>query len=105
MWSCEDYVLAHIKRTYGALIFYRNRTFYIKTTDDIYRIDFRLAEENIYRFVSMTKPMVLTETNLARGFFRVAAHSTYKETKQIPTYQDWKRFLNDAYKYGVKEND
>lgn len=100
MWSIEDYILAHIKRIYGAQILYRNRVIYIKTEDDIYQIDLHLAHEGIYRFISATKPLILTETCLARGFFYVAAYASYKKANIIPTQEDWKKFLNDAYKYG-----
>lgn len=98
MVDMEDYVLAYIKRVYGAQILYRNRVVYIKTEDDTYRIDLSLARRSIYRFHSTTKPFVLTDTCLARGFFRVAAHATYKAVNKIPTNDDWERFLNDAYK-------
>jgi hypothetical protein len=97
--SKEDYVLAYAKKVYGAKIFYRNRAIYIKTQADVYKIDLHLANESIYRFISMTKPLVLTETCLARGFFRVCAFSTYKDAQKIPTNKDWEKFLNDAYKY------
>ena len=104
MWSIEDCVLAHCRRTYGARVLYHNRAVYIKTEDDTYQIDLSLADQNIYRFRSTTKPLVLTETCLARGFFRVSAHATYKKAGKIPTVKDWKQFLNDAYSiYGVEE--
>lgn len=101
MWSCEDYVLAHCQQKYGARILYRNRAIYLQTADDTYRIDLRLADKDIYRFHSMTKPLAMTETCLARGFFKLSAHSVYKEAKRIPTNEDWEAFLNDAYKYGL----
>ena len=99
MWSIEDYVLAYCKHIYGAQILYRNRAVYIKTADDVYKIDFDLADRSIYRFHSMTKPFQLTETCLARGFFRLSAHATYKEANRIPTHKDWEKFINDAYAF------
>ena len=99
MWSIEDYVLAYCKHIYGAQILYRNRAVYIKTTDDIYRIDLDLADRKIYCFHSMTKPLRLVETCLARGFFRLSAYSAYKEANRIPTNEDWEKFINDAYAF------
>lgn len=101
MVSVEDYVLAHAKHTYGARVLYRNRALYIQTEDYTYRLDLRLAPANVYRFIAIQAPIVLIDTCLARGFFKVAAHATYKAVNKIPTNADWERFLNDAYKNGV----
>ena len=97
--AVEDYVLAYARKIYGAQILYRNRMVYMKTKDDVYHIDLRMADKNVYRFHSTTKPLVLTETCLARGFFRLAAHADYKKAQKIPSNADWENFLNDAYKH------
>ncbi len=102
MWSIEDYVLAYCRHIYGAQILYRNRAVYIKTADDIYRIDLDLADRKIYCFHSMTKPLRLVETCLARGFFRLSAHAAYKEANRIPTNEDWEKFVNNAYVFVEK---
>ena len=99
MNSLTDNVLLYARHIYGAQMLYRNRVVYLKTEDDVYRIDIHLAHKNIFRFHSMTYPMVFTDTNLARGIFRMAAHKTYKEIEQIPSNKDWERFVNDAYAY------
>lgn len=101
MRDSKDYVVIHCRRTYGARLLYKNRVFYFQTEDGIYRIDLSLSNKGIYRFYNIEKPLVLTESNLARGIFRLAALRTYKEAGVIPTQSDWERFLNDAYKYGV----
>ena len=99
MNSLTNNVLLYARHVYGTQMLYRNRAAYLKTEDDIYRIDIHLAHKSIFRFYSMTYPMVLTDTNLARGIFRMATHKIYKEIKQIPTNKDWERFVNDAYAY------
>ena len=104
MKNLTDYVIAYARHIYGIQMLYRNRAVYLKTKDDVYRIDVHLAHENIFRFHSMTYPMVFTDTNLARGIFRMAAHKTYKEIEQIPTNKDWERFVNDAYAYVASLN-
>lgn len=101
MRDSKDYVVIHCRRTYGARLLYKNRVFYFQTEDGIYRIDLSLSNKGIYRFYNIEKPLVLTESNLARGIFRLAALRTYKEAGVVPTQSDWERFLNDAYKYGV----
>lgn len=103
MRDSKDYVVIHCRRVYGARLLYKNRIFYFQTEDGIYRIDLSLSPKGIYRFYNTEKPLVLTESCLARGFFRLAALHTYKETGTIPTQSDWERFLNDAYRYGVVE--
>ena len=92
-------VLLYAHYVYGTQILYRNRAMYVRTVEDTYYVDLRLAHEGIYRFCSITKPLVLTETYLERGVFRVAAFSSYKRANKIPTNSDWERFVNDAYKY------
>lgn len=99
MKNLTDYVIAYARHVYGTQMLYRNRAVYLKTEDDVYRIDIHLAHESIYRFHSTTYPMVFTDTSLARGIFRMAAHKTYKEIEQIPTNEDWERFVKDAYAY------
>ena len=103
MSNLTNNVLLYARHVYGTQMFYRNRAMYLKTEDDIYRVDIHLAHKSIFRFHSMTYPMVLTDTNFARGIFRIAALHTYKETGNIPTQSDWERFLNDAYKFGTME--
>ena len=103
MFDKEDFILDYAKLIYNMHIFYKNRKMYVKTEDDTYLLDLHLANESIYRFYSITRPMVLTETCLGRGFFKVAAHASYKAAQKIPTNQDWKKFLNDAYKYAVEK--
>lgn len=101
-------ILLYARHVYGAQMFYRNRAMYLKTEDDVYRVDTHLAHESVFRFHSMTYPMVFTDTNFARGIFRMAAHKTYKEIKQIPSNEDWEKFINDAYVFvaGIsKENE
>lgn len=99
MNSLTNNILLYARYVYGTQILYRNRAVYLKTEDDVYRIDIHLAHKSIFRFHSMTYPMVFTDTNLARGIFRMATHKTYKEIEQIPTNKDWERFVNDAYAY------
>lgn len=99
MLSCEDYVLAHCKRIYGSRILYRNRIVYIQTEEDTYKVDLSLSKENIFSFYGTTKESILVESNLARGFFRIAAYPTYKEAGIVPSLADWERFLADAYHY------
>ena len=99
MRDSKDYVVIHCRRTYGARLLYKNRVFYFQTEDGIYRIDLSLSNKGIYRFYNIEKPLVLTDTNLARGIFRMATHKTYKEIEQIPSNKDWERFVNDAYVY------
>lgn len=101
MRGITDYVVIHCRNIYGMRILYRNRVLYVKTSDDTYSCDFSLAKHCIYCFHSMTKPFVLTETCLARGFFRLAAHESYKKANKIPTNSDWEKFLNDAYKHTI----
>ena len=101
MSSLTDNILLYARHVYGTQMLYRNRAVYLKTEDDIYRVDIHLAHKSIFRFHSTTYPMVFTDTNFARGIFRMAAHKTYKEIKQIPTNKDWERFINDAYAYVV----
>ena len=103
MRDSKDYVVIHCRRTYGARLLYKNRVFYFQTEDGVYRVDLSLSRKGIYRFYNTEKPLVLTESNLARGFFRLAALCTYKETGMVPTQSDWERFLNDAYRYGIME--
>ena len=104
MNSLTNNILLYARHVYGTQILYRNRAVYIKTEDDVYRIDIHLAHKSIFRFHSMTYPMVFTDTNLARGIFRMATHKTYKEIEQIPTNEDWERFINDAYAYVASLN-
>ena len=104
MKNLTDCVVAYTRYVYGTQILYRNRAVYLKTEDDIYRIDIHLAHKSIFRFHSMTYPMVFTDTNLARGIFRMATHKIYKEIEQIPTNKDWERFVNDAYAYVASLN-
>lgn len=105
MLSLEDQVLAHCKRIYGSRILYKNRSIYIKTEEDIYKIDFSLSNKGIYRFCSTTSPYVLNESCLARGFFKVSAHGIYKEIGFAPSEDDWQSFLRDAHKYKVCQED
>ena len=100
-----DYLVAYTRHVYGAQMLYRNRAVYLKTEDDVYRIDIHLAHKSVFRFHSMTYPAVFTDTNLARGIFRMAAHNTYKEIGQIPTNKDWERFVNDAYAFAVSKKE
>ena len=104
MKNLTDCVVAYTRHVYGTQILYRNRAVYLKTEDDVYRVDIHLAHKSVFRFHSMTYPMVFTDTNLARGIFRMAAHKTYKEIEQIPTNKDWERFVNDAYAYVASLN-
>ena len=99
MQSCEDYVLAHCKKIYGIKVLYRNRAIYIQTEEDTYRVDLSFAKDKIYGFCSVNNGKVLIESNLARGFFRIAAYSTYREIGLIPSFEDWEKFLADAYHY------
>ena len=101
MKNLIDYVIAYARHVYGTQILYRNRAVYLKTEDDVYRIDIPLAHESIFRFHSTTYSTVFTDTNFARGIFRMAAHKTYKEIEQIPTDKDWEKFVNDAYAYAA----
>lgn len=105
MKNLTDYVVAYARYVYGTQMLYRNRAVYLKTEDDVYRIDIHLAHKSIFRFHSMTYPMVFTDTNLARGIFRMAAHKTYKEIEQIPTNKDWEKFVNDAYAFAVSKKE
>ena len=100
MWSCEDYVIAYCKRIYGMRLLGKNGKFYLETTGGTYRIDRHLSHEQIYLFHNVDCPLTLTETNLGRAFFKLAAFSTYKEIGIVPSQKDWEKFLNDAYKYG-----
>ena len=97
-------VLLYARHEYGIRLLYRNRTMYLKTENDIYRIDMHLSHERIYRFYSTTYPLVLTDINFARGIFRMAAYKTYKEIGKIPTNKDWEKFVNDAYAYVASLN-
>lgn len=101
MWTNSDYIIAHCKRVYGMRIFYKNRKIYVNTSNDTYLLDMSLANYDVYRFRSTTRPFTLTETCLPRGFFRVAAYETYKEAKIIPTNKDWETFVNNAYKHEI----
>lgn len=99
MKNLTDYVVAYARFVYGAQVLYKNRMMYLKTEDDTYRIDLSLAGRSVYRFCSTTKPMVITDTCLARGFYRAAAHSSYRMANKIPTVADWEKFVNDAYAF------
>ena len=99
MNSLTNNVLLYAHHVYGTQMLYRNRAMYVRTAEDTYYVDLHLAHEGIYRFYSTTKPLVLTETCLERGVFRVAAFSLYKRANKIPTNSDWEKFVNDAYKY------
>lgn len=103
MNSLTNNVLLYARHVYGTQMLYRNRAVYLKTEDDTYRVDIHLAHKSIFRFHSMTYPIVLTDTNFARGIFRIAALRTYKEAGMVPNQSDWERFLNDAYRYGIME--
>lgn len=100
----NDYVVNYIRHVYGAQLLYRNRAIYLRTDDNIYKIDLSLAHKKVYRFHSLHTPFTLTDTNFDRGMFRAAAHGTYKEIGLIPTNKDWEKFMNDAYAYVVSLN-
>lgn len=97
----NDFVILYARHVYGARLLYRNRAIYLKTDDNIYRVDLSMAHKNIYRFHGMRLPIVLTDTCFGRGLFRAAAHGTYKEINLIPTNADWEKFVNDAYAFAV----
>ena len=99
MCGCEDYIIAHCKRVYGMQILYKNRKVYVKTSDNIYQIDFTFANNNVFRFIDDKDSLVLTETYLPRAFFKLASRIVYKEIDKEPTQEDWERFVNDAYRY------
>lgn len=99
MKNLTDYVVAYARFVYRVQILYKNRIIYLKTEDDTYRIDLSLAGRSVYRFYSTTKPIVLTDTCLARGFYRAAAYSSYRKANKIPTVDDWEKFVNDAYAF------
>lgn len=99
MQSCENCVLAHCKRTYGARLFYRNHAIYFQTGEEVYRVDLSLSKDGVFCFYNTNGAIALIESNLARGFFRVAALPTYRDAGLIPSLADWERFLADAYYY------
>lgn len=103
MRDSKDYVVSYCRHIYGARVLYRNRKLCFQTEDGIYRVDLSLKHKGIYRFHNIEKPMILTESNLARGFFRLAAKSAYEKAGVIPTQYDWEVFLKDAYKFGAME--
>ena len=99
MLSCEDCVLVHCKRIYGSRVLYRNRAVYIQTEEDTYKIDLSLSKDGVFCFRGAINGSILVESNLARGFFRIAAYPTYKKIGLVPSLEDWERFLMDAYSY------
>lgn len=99
MQSCENCVLAHCKRTYGTRLFYRNRAVYFQTGEEIYRVDLSLSKDRVFYFYDTNGAIALIESNLARGFFKVAAFPTYRDAGLVPSLADWERFLADAYYY------
>jgi hypothetical protein len=105
MWSCEDYIIAHCKRIYGMQILYKNRKVYVKTSDNVYQIDFTFANNNVFRFIDDKNSLVLTETCLPRALFKLASRTVYKEIDKEPTQEDWERFVNDAYRYEIYLED
>ena len=101
MKNFEVGILIYARHIYGVKILYRNRSLYLKTKNDLYQVDLHLANENIYRFYSMTRPAVFTDTCFARGVFYMAAYDTYKQINKIPTKEDWEKFINDASAFVV----
>ena len=99
MQSYENCVLAHCKRIYGTRLLYRNRAIYFRTEEEIYRVDLSLSKDKVFCFYNTSGAITLIESNLARGFFRVAAFPTYRDAGLVPSLRDWERFLADAYYY------
>lgn len=99
MQSCENCVLAHCKRTYGTRLLYRNRAIYFQTEGETYRVDLSLSKDKVFCFYNTSGAITLIESNLARGFFRIAAFPTYRDAGLVPSLADWERFLADAYHY------
>lgn len=99
MQSYENCVLAHCKRIYGTKLLYRNHSIYFQTGEEIYRVDLSLSKDKVYCFYNISGTIALIESNLARGFFRIAALPTYKDAGLVPSLADWERFLADAYYY------
>jgi len=74
---------------------------YISTEDDVYKV-LAQGEENVtYYFISTSRPYVLQEKFFERGLFVIASNSIYREFGLEPTIEDWRAFINDAFKYAA----
>ena len=105
MLNCKGqaatYVLKHAKNVYNIRLYYKKHIMYIVTEDDTYKVLVQGEDERRYYFISTSRPYILKEKFFERGLFVIASHSTYRDSDLKPTTEDWRTFLNDAFKYAA----
>ena len=97
------YLLRHTKEIYGIKFYCKNSITYIITSDDTYKLEYNSKEKKYY-FISTSKHYFISERWFERGLFRIACKKTYEEINLTPSEEDWRKFFNDAYKYGAMIN-
>ena len=102
MLNCKGcvstYVLRYAKIVYDIRLYYKNHVMYIATEDDVYKVVKQGKDKSLYYFISTSRPYVLKESSFERGLFVIASKFFYKESGLEPTTEDWRAFLNDAFK-------
>ena len=97
----EQYIISYLKNIYGGQLFHKNNKLILKVNNETYFIYPSKADKNYYIFELKQYPLILRDHNFLRGLFKVWSHSINVKNKIIPSEEDWKKFINDAFKYGV----
>lgn len=109
------YVIRHLRNTYGGVLTYKDNCFYVEVEGDKFRVNLSDKERfGYYTFFHRDSGRrldgkyyyhtQLKDKDLAHGLFLVWSHKLNKSNGIWHTYEDWERFVNDAYKYAARSD-
>lgn len=109
----EIYIIQHLRNTYGGSLKYKDHCLILEIGSDKFRVN--LTDKNrfgYYTFFHRSNArrldgkydyhVQLKTSNLGKGLFQCWTHELHKESNIWYTEEDWKRFVDDAHKYGIR---
>jgi hypothetical protein len=109
----ELYIIHHLRNTYGGAISCKGDCLYVEVDGDKFRVNLTDKQRfGYYTFFHRDSGhrldgkwyyhTQLKDKCLAHGLFLIWCHKMNKENNIWSTAEDWKRFVNDAYKYATE---
>lgn len=110
----NQYIINHLQRTYGGVVTRIDDLLYVEVNGDKFRVNLTDKERfGFYTFFHRDSGRrldgkwyyhsQLKDKSLAHGLFLIWCHKFNKDLGIWSLEEDWFKFINDAYKYGVQD--